>query len=80
MNVEIKVKRVSTRKRSREILRSHLTPAKKRGGGGPCLQQCPPNRRLSSIMADIKAVEVTDLQSYINTSTNSRFIGLPIVR
>ncbi|XP_067430326.1 helicase POLQ-like isoform X2 [Thunnus thynnus] len=52
---EIKVKRVSSRKRSRDILKTHLTPARKRGGGGG--EQCPRNWRLSSIMADIKAVE-----------------------
>ncbi|XP_044189088.1 helicase POLQ-like [Thunnus albacares] len=55
---EIKVKRVSSRKRSRNILKTHLTPARKRGGGGGGGgEQCPRNWRLSSIMADIKAVE-----------------------
>ncbi|XP_067430309.1 helicase POLQ-like [Thunnus thynnus] len=54
---EIKVKRVSSRKRSRDILKTHLTPARKRGGGGGGEEQCPRNWRLSSIMADIKAVE-----------------------
>ncbi|KAF3701621.1 Helicase POLQ-like [Channa argus] len=53
---DIKIKRVCTRKRSRDILKSHLTPAKKRGAG-PRFQQCPPTRRFSSIMADIKDVE-----------------------
>ncbi|XP_041666589.1 helicase POLQ-like isoform X2 [Cheilinus undulatus] len=41
--LELKVKRVCSRKRSRESLRTHLTPARKKGGG-PCLQQCPPER------------------------------------
>ncbi|XP_070706677.1 helicase POLQ-like isoform X2 [Pempheris klunzingeri] len=52
---EIKVKRVSCRKRSRDSLRSHLTPAKKRGG--TCPQQCPKAWRCSSIMSDLPAVE-----------------------
>ncbi|KAK2818515.1 hypothetical protein Q5P01_024076 [Channa striata] len=55
-NQGITIKRVYARKRSRDILRSQLTPAKKRGGG-PRLQQCPPARRLGSIMADIKDAE-----------------------
>lgn len=62
----VQVKRVSTRKRSRDSLRSLLTPARKRGGpgpqqgpgGGPGPQQGPQKRSFSSIMADIKAVEV----------------------
>ncbi|XP_020515928.2 helicase POLQ-like isoform X1 [Labrus bergylta] len=52
----LKVKRVSSRKRSRDSLKTHLTPARKRGGG-PCPQQCPPACRLSSIMADEQAAE-----------------------
>uniref|UniRef100_UPI0037E783D0 helicase POLQ-like isoform X2 n=1 Tax=Semicossyphus pulcher TaxID=241346 RepID=UPI0037E783D0 len=55
-NSELKVKRVSSRKRSRDSLKTHLTPTRKRGGG-PCLQQCPTDWRLSSIMADEQAVE-----------------------
>lgn len=54
---EIRVKRVSSRKRSRDSLRSHLTPAKK-SGGSSCSQQCPKTSRLCSIMADVNAVEV----------------------
>ncbi|KAM6975145.1 helicase POLQ-like isoform 2-T2 [Tautogolabrus adspersus] len=52
----VKVKRVSSRKRSRDSLKTHLTPARKRGGG-PCPQPCPPACRLSSIMADEQAAE-----------------------
>ncbi|XP_029024930.1 helicase POLQ-like isoform X2 [Betta splendens] len=48
MNVELKVRRVSTRKRSR-VTRTHLTPLKKRREG-----KSPQNRRL---MADVKPVE-----------------------
>ncbi|XP_062290649.1 helicase POLQ-like [Scomber scombrus] len=54
---EIKVKRVSSRKRSRDSWKTHLTPARKRGGGGGGEELCPRNWKLSSIMADIKAVE-----------------------
>lgn len=60
MNVgkqEIKVKRVSTRKRTREsLLKRHLTPTKK--GEGACLEECSKNWRVGSIMADVKATEV----------------------
>ncbi|XP_070844895.1 helicase POLQ-like [Chaetodon trifascialis] len=49
---ELNIKRVSSRKRSR----SQLTPAKKTGGD-TCLQQCPKNPKLSSIMADGRAAE-----------------------
>ena len=62
---EIKVRRVSSRKRSRESLKTHLTPARKRGGGGggdSRSQQCPQHGSLSSIMADIQAAEVSDRQ------------------
>ncbi|XP_049909775.1 helicase POLQ-like isoform X1 [Epinephelus moara] len=55
---ELKIKRVCPRKRSRVSLRTHLSPARKRGGGGgTCLQQCPQPWRLSSIMADTQAAE-----------------------
>ncbi|XP_053195867.1 helicase POLQ-like isoform X2 [Scomber japonicus] len=58
---EIKVKRVSSRKRSRDSWKTQLTPARKRGGGGGGggggEELCPRNWKLSSIMADIKAVE-----------------------
>uniref|UniRef100_A0A7N6FID2 Helicase POLQ-like n=1 Tax=Anabas testudineus TaxID=64144 RepID=A0A7N6FID2_ANATE len=47
---ELRIKRVFSRKRPRDVLRTHLTPVNKRGGGS---QQCPSNRRLSSIMADL---------------------------
>lgn len=50
---QINVKRVSCRKRSREDLTSHLTPARKRGS--TCVQQCPKTCRLSSIMTDTQA-------------------------
>ncbi|XP_018545257.1 helicase POLQ-like isoform X1 [Lates calcarifer] len=53
----IRIRRVSSRKRSRDSLQTHLTPARKRGGGDTCLQQCPRNRRLSSIMAQIQPAE-----------------------
>ncbi|XP_071770419.2 helicase POLQ-like isoform X1 [Centroberyx gerrardi] len=55
---EIKVRRVSSRKRSRDSLKSHLTPAKKRGSTS--LGQCPDsteNGVFTSAMADIKATE-----------------------
>lgn len=61
---ELNVKRVSTRKRSRDVPRTHLTPARKRGGGP---QLCPPDRRVSSNMADVKAVEV--IYTIFNEST-----------
>ncbi|XP_071402497.1 helicase POLQ-like isoform X3 [Centroberyx affinis] len=56
---EIKVRRVSSRKRSRDSLKSHLTPAKKRGSTS--LGQCPDsteNGVFTGAMADIKATEV----------------------
>lgn len=60
MNVgkqEIKVKRFSTRKRTREsLLKRHLTPTKK--GEDACLEECSKNWRVGSIMADVKATEV----------------------
>ncbi|XP_071402496.1 helicase POLQ-like isoform X2 [Centroberyx affinis] len=55
---EIKVRRVSSRKRSRDSLKSHLTPAKKRGSTS--LGQCPDsteNGVFTGAMADIKATE-----------------------
>ncbi|XP_022623138.1 helicase POLQ-like isoform X1 [Seriola dumerili] len=54
---EIQIKRVSSKKRSRVSLQTHLTPARKKRGGGTCLQQCPRNRKLSSIMAQIQPAE-----------------------
>ncbi|KAM7368580.1 hypothetical protein PAMP_012906 [Pampus punctatissimus] len=57
---EIKIKRVSTRKRSRDSLKTHLTPARKRAGalgGAEGGEQCPRNWRSSSVMADINAAE-----------------------
>ncbi|XP_035523658.1 helicase POLQ-like [Morone saxatilis] len=53
---DFKVKRVSSRKRSRVSLKSHLTPVRKRGGGGGGGGGCPINWRFS-IMADIPAAE-----------------------
>lgn len=61
---ELRIKRVFSRKRPRDVLRTHLTPVNKRGGGS---QQCPSNRRLSSIMADVKAVEVTTVMCTSHT-------------
>nr|XP_019967805.1 PREDICTED: helicase POLQ-like isoform X2 [Paralichthys olivaceus] len=55
---DIKIKRVSGRKRSRDGAQSHLTPARKRGGGGgrggggPCSQTCSTDRTVHSIMAE----------------------------
>lgn len=55
---EIKVKRVSSRKRSRDSqLKSHRTPVKKKGKA-TYFRECSKNSRLDSIMADIKATEV----------------------
>ncbi|KAI3362513.1 hypothetical protein L3Q82_012800 [Scortum barcoo] len=54
MNVwtqEIKIKRVCSRKRSRENLQTHLAPACKRGAD-TCSLQCAHTCRLSSIMAE----------------------------
>ncbi|XP_053266979.1 helicase POLQ-like [Pleuronectes platessa] len=53
---DIKIKRVSGRKRSRDGAQSHMTPARKRGGagggrGGGGGDTCSTNRRLNSIMA-----------------------------
>lgn len=56
---EIKVRRVPTRKRTRDSFRSPLTPATKRGSTS--LRQCPDsteNRVISTAMADVKATEV----------------------
>ncbi|XP_028456719.1 helicase POLQ-like isoform X3 [Perca flavescens] len=57
---EIQIKRVSCQKRSRDGLKSHLTPARKRAAKPPPSTQpqaCPKNWKLSSIMADIPAAE-----------------------
>lgn len=55
---ELKIKRVSSRKRSRDSpLKSHRTPVKKKGTG-TYLKECSKNWRLDSIMADVKATEV----------------------
>ncbi|XP_060928104.1 helicase POLQ-like [Limanda limanda] len=49
---DIKIKRVSGRKRSRDGAPSHMTPARKRGGGGGGGgDTCSTNRRVTSIMA-----------------------------
>ncbi|KAM6900993.1 helicase POLQ-like isoform 2-T3 [Lycodopsis pacificus] len=54
---DLQIKRVSSRKRSREDRRTHLTPVRKRGGANyTCLQTCK-DWRLSSIMAEGRAVE-----------------------
>uniref|UniRef100_G3N8A4 Helicase, POLQ like n=1 Tax=Gasterosteus aculeatus aculeatus TaxID=481459 RepID=G3N8A4_GASAC len=52
----LQIKRVSSRKRSRD-LRTHLTPVGKRGGA-TCSQPRPRARRLGSIVADGAAAEV----------------------
>lgn len=53
---EIKVKRVSSRKRTRDsLLKRHLTPVK---GEGDCFKECSKNQRIGSIMADGKATQV----------------------
>uniref|UniRef100_A0A8C9X4F6 Helicase POLQ-like n=1 Tax=Sander lucioperca TaxID=283035 RepID=A0A8C9X4F6_SANLU len=55
---EIQIKRVSSRKRARDGLKTHLTPARKRGGSpGTQHESCPKNWKLSSIMADVPAAE-----------------------
>uniref|UniRef100_A0A674PQR1 Helicase, POLQ like n=1 Tax=Takifugu rubripes TaxID=31033 RepID=A0A674PQR1_TAKRU len=61
---EIKVKRVSSRKRTREsLLKRLLTPAKK--GEGVCLEECSKNWRIGSIMADVKATEILKDHNFI---------------
>lgn len=56
--IEIHVKRVCSRKRSRESLpKSHLTPVKKKGQVA-CFKECNKHWRLDSIMADAKLTEV----------------------
>lgn len=67
-NQEIKVKRVSSRKRSRDYFKSHLTPAQKRETTHN--EQYPQNRVVTTTMADVKAAEVcyfalTDLRTFI---------------
>ncbi|XP_068561463.1 helicase POLQ-like isoform X3 [Cebidichthys violaceus] len=47
---DLQIKRVSSRKRSREEPRTHLTPVRKRGGA-TCPQKCK-DWRLSSVMAE----------------------------
>ncbi|XP_035770073.1 helicase POLQ-like [Neolamprologus brichardi] len=54
--LEVKIKRVCQRKRARDHLKAHLTPARKRGGA-VCSPLCNSNRRISSIMAESRAVE-----------------------
>ncbi|XP_078128012.1 helicase POLQ-like [Sander vitreus] len=55
---EIQIKRVSSRKRSRDGLKTRLTPARKRGGNpGTQHESCPNDWKLSSIMADVPAAE-----------------------
>ncbi|XP_028274206.1 helicase POLQ-like [Parambassis ranga] len=48
--LHFKIKRVCSRKRSGDSLKTHLSPATKRGGG--LCPPCPPGRRVSSIMAE----------------------------
>uniref|UniRef100_A0A668RL59 Helicase, POLQ like n=1 Tax=Oreochromis aureus TaxID=47969 RepID=A0A668RL59_OREAU len=54
--LEVKIKRVCQRKRARDHLKAHLTPARKRGGA-VCSPLCNFNRRINSIMAESRAVE-----------------------
>ncbi|XP_005945098.1 helicase POLQ-like [Haplochromis burtoni] len=54
--LEVKIKRVCQRKRARDHLKAHLTPARKRGGA-ICSPLCNSNRRISSIMAESRTVE-----------------------
>ncbi|KAL4005214.1 hypothetical protein ACER0C_004927 [Sarotherodon galilaeus] len=54
--LEVKIKRVCQRKRARDNLKAHLTPARKRGGA-VCSPLCNSNRRINSIMAESRAVE-----------------------
>lgn len=56
--LEIHVKRVCSRKRSREsLLKSQLTPVKKKAQGA-CFRECNKHWRLDSIMAGGKVTEV----------------------
>lgn len=55
--LEVKIKRVCQRKRARDHLKAYLTPARKRGGA-VCSPLCNSNRRISSIMAESRTVEV----------------------
>ncbi|XP_069023304.1 helicase POLQ-like isoform X1 [Embiotoca jacksoni] len=62
MNVgrlDVKIKRVCSRKRSRDGLKTRLTPVPKRRGGVGT-PPCPAGRRTSSIMADTPAVYCSD--------------------
>ncbi|KAG7499012.1 helicase POLQ-like isoform X1 [Solea senegalensis] len=61
---ELKIRRVSCKKRPRDGPPTHLTPARKRrggegagGGADSCSQRCPTNRRLSSVMAQTQPAE-----------------------
>lgn len=55
---EIKIKRVSSRKRTRDSpLKSHRTPVKKKGKG-IYFKECSKTSGLDRIMADLKATEV----------------------
>ncbi|KAM9306729.1 helicase POLQ-like [Pholidichthys leucotaenia] len=55
--LEVKIKRVCPRKRSRDGLSSRLTPVPKRGGpeGGEAPPLCPPSRSTGGVMADAAA-------------------------
>ncbi|MED6248302.1 hypothetical protein ATANTOWER_031191 [Ataeniobius toweri] len=56
--LHIKRKRVCARKRSRDVLKTHLTPVRKQGrGAGDGSPPCPPCRRSSSSMAEGRVVE-----------------------
>ncbi|XP_059214014.1 helicase POLQ-like [Centropristis striata] len=58
MNSELKIKRVSWRKRSRESLKTELSPAGKRAAGaGSCPPRCPGTWRLSGGMAHSQPAE-----------------------
>ncbi|KAM4720030.1 helicase POLQ-like isoform 1-T2 [Anableps anableps] len=56
--LHIKIKRVCARKRSRGVLKTHLTPVRKQGRGrGDVSPPCLPCRRSSSTMTEHRAVE-----------------------
>ncbi|XP_030005836.1 helicase POLQ-like isoform X2 [Sphaeramia orbicularis] len=59
---EIKVKRVSSRKRSRDRFKSDLTPAKKKGG--MCLLKYPPNDLYGTTMADTNVQYCSDSEDF----------------
>uniref|UniRef100_A0A3Q2QR46 Helicase POLQ-like n=1 Tax=Fundulus heteroclitus TaxID=8078 RepID=A0A3Q2QR46_FUNHE len=55
--LQVRIKRVCSRKRSRDVQKTHLTPVRKQGRGGGGSPPRPPCRRSSSVMAEPPAVE-----------------------